>query len=321
MQCKHACRWKVFCLSKCGFVSGQTTVTINGVSLTSVSVSSSTTLTATLPTLTVGTHDLVVNNGRASATSAEAFTAIVAPTIASATISGNLVVGETLTATANTVTGTSTTLSYQWQRSNTSGGTYTAIASATNATYVLTSSDLGKFLSVIITVTDSVGATATATSIVTTVILNSCTISGDPYTANGVTYTESGTYTTTFTNAEGCVHTATLILTLGNSTNSTDNITACDMYKWPANGVTYSATGTYVYTSIYIYSPCLSLISLLGSHVANHGQEAGIVPQRDGAAVLLDEWSHYFLQAHWCWYINKCVVCIIRLIDNIGKGK
>jgi hypothetical protein len=142
-------------------------------------------MTAILPNLTVGTHDLVVNNGSGSDTEASAFTVIVAPTIESATISGNKVVGETLTATANTVTGLSPNITYEWQKADTSGGLYTAIPSATSSTYVLTADEATKFIKVKITVTNA-GGNANKTSDATTVILSSCSATTTTPTVNGV---------------------------------------------------------------------------------------------------------------------------------------
>ena len=74
----------------------------------------------------------------------------------------------------------------------------------------------------------------------------------DSYTwaANGVTYTAGGTYTNTSLNASGCLNTATLNLTINNSTSSSSSQTACNSYTWAANGVTYTAGGTYIYTSL-----------------------------------------------------------------------
>ncbi|MBC8643792.1 hypothetical protein H9W95_06360 [Flavobacterium lindanitolerans] len=47
---------------------------------------------------------------------------------------------------------------------------------------------------------------------------------------NGTTYTTSGTYTHVTTNASGCTNTATLNLTINNSTTSSITETACDSY-------------------------------------------------------------------------------------------
>ena len=69
----------------------------------------------------------------------------------------------------------------------------------------------------------------------------------DSFDWNGVTYTESGTYTFATTNAVGCDSTATLNLTINNSSSSSDDVTACDSFDW--NGATYTESGTYTFES------------------------------------------------------------------------
>ena len=85
----------------------------------------------------------------------------------------------------------------------------------------------------------------------------------DSYTwsANGVTYTASGTYTNTSLNASGCVNMATLNLTINHSSTTTSSVTACDSYTWGANGVTYTTNGTYIYTSLNA-SGCVNTATL-----------------------------------------------------------
>ena len=77
---------------------------------------------------------------------------IVAGTLTSATplIVGTGVVGETLTVNAGTWT-PSPTFTYQWVRSDTATGSFTPIAGATGASYVVTAADAGMFLEVIVT--------------------------------------------------------------------------------------------------------------------------------------------------------------------------
>ncbi|MFM2136310.1 MAG: hypothetical protein RL021_1710, partial [Bacteroidota bacterium] len=65
----------------------------------------------------------------------------------------------------------------------------------------------------------------------------------DSYTWQGTTYTSSGTYTKTLTNAAGCDSTATLILTINNSTSGSGSASSCDSYTW--QGTTYTVSGTY----------------------------------------------------------------------------
>ena len=95
--------------------------------------------------------------GASSEVSATVRTPDAPPTINSATISGSPIYGQTLTASAVGVTGTSISTSYQWKR----GGS--DISGATNATYPLGGSDLSAQISVTITVTNASGS-ASATS-------------------------------------------------------------------------------------------------------------------------------------------------------------
>ena len=57
------------------------------------------------------------------------------------------------------------------------------------------------------------------------------------------TYTTSGVYSNTYTNAAGCDSVHTFNLTINNSSTGTSSATACDSYTW--DGVTYTTSGTY----------------------------------------------------------------------------
>lgn len=65
------------------------------------------------------------------------------------------------------------------------------------------------------------------------------------WNATGITYTTSGLYTTTITTPQGCDSVVNLNLVINNSSSSTQNITTCDVYFWPANSTTYTSSGTY----------------------------------------------------------------------------
>lgn len=69
----------------------------------------------------------------------------------------------------------------------------------------------------------------------------------DSYTwpVNSVTYTSSGTYSSTLTNAQGCDSVVTLNLVVSQSSAHSETVSACDSYTWPANGMTYTTSGTY----------------------------------------------------------------------------
>ena len=67
------------------------------------------------------------------------------------------------------------------------------------------------------------------------------------WSANNQTYTISGTYTNITTNVTtGCQDTASLVLTINLSNNSSVSQTACNSYLWSANNQTYTISGTYL---------------------------------------------------------------------------
>ena len=78
-------------------------------------------------------------------------------------IPGSPAVGQPVTASGGFWVPTST-LAYQWQRSDTSGGSYVPIADATSATYTPTTGDYGKYLEVVVTASATGYANLLATS-------------------------------------------------------------------------------------------------------------------------------------------------------------
>jgi hypothetical protein len=104
-----------------------------------------------------------------------AYISDVKPTLASASITGTARVGSQLTAVPGAITGSNITNSYQWQRADTSGGSYSDIASATSSTYTPVSGDAGKFIKVLITVTNN-GGSASATSSATAQVSSGVTL-------------------------------------------------------------------------------------------------------------------------------------------------
>ncbi|MSX40087.1 MAG: hypothetical protein F2785_04040, partial [Actinobacteria bacterium] len=93
--------------------------------------------------------------GYTSQTKTSASTAAVTlPLIAAAptpTISGTVKFGNTLTAAAGTAPAGATVKSYQWSRATTATGVFENITDATSSTYVLTASDVTKFIRVTVT--------------------------------------------------------------------------------------------------------------------------------------------------------------------------
>jgi hypothetical protein len=64
---------------------------------------------------------------------------------------------------------------------------------------------------------------------------------------DGNTYTSSGSYLQTLTNAAGCDSVATLNLTINQTTASTTTVVACGSYLW-TDGNTYTSSGSYLQT-------------------------------------------------------------------------
>ncbi|HNS13001.1 MAG TPA: T9SS type A sorting domain-containing protein, partial [Bacteroidia bacterium] len=97
------------------------------------------------------------------------------------------------------------------------------------------------------------------------------------YTWNGTTYTMSGTYTYSTTNAAGCDSTATLNLTIRNSSSSSQTDSACVSYFWPIDGNNYTMSGTYTHVEIngvgctHTYTLNLTIYSQITASAATIG--------------------------------------------------
>ncbi|MFN5982802.1 MAG: T9SS type A sorting domain-containing protein [Fluviicola sp.] len=78
---------------------------------------------------------------------------------------------------------------------------------------------------------------------------------------NGMTYTTSGAYTDTLTNAVGCDSIITLNLVINQPTSSSVSASSCVSYTWAQNGMTYTTSGAYTDT-IPNAAGCDSIITL-----------------------------------------------------------
>ena len=92
-----------------------------------------------------------------------------------------------------------------------------------------------------------------------TTTVNEC----DSYTwsVNGQTYINTQTVVESLITGQGCQYDHTLNLIIGQSSNDTSFVTACNLYTWPTNGQTYSSSGLYT-ESFANLSGCDSTVTL-----------------------------------------------------------
>ena len=141
-------------------------------------------------------------------------------------ISGTTSVGQTLTSSTGTWSPSPDSYAYQWSRANTSSGTYSDISGAISRTYILTSDDLGKFLKVTVTATNSSGPSSPVLSNATSAI---SAVAPSAPVINSVTAGD-GQLSVNFT-------------------ASSNGGSAITNYKYSINGSTYSAFSPAVTTS------------------------------------------------------------------------
>jgi uncharacterized protein (TIGR02145 family) len=181
----------------------------------------------------------VTNSGGCSILSAAFVIVVNALPTASITASGptSFCSGNNVVLSANVSSG----LTYQWQlNGNIITGAVSANyqATATGNYRVRITSTINNCIAYSNVISVYVTASTTSTQIV-----SACS----SYTWNGITYTESGNYQKTFTNAAGCDSIATLNLTINTSTASSTDFTACNTYNW--NGTDYTTSGVYTFTT------------------------------------------------------------------------
>ena len=82
--------------------------------------------------------------------------------VSAVTLGGDAVVGETLTATAAPA---GATVTYEWLRGDSADGSYVAIEGATSANYVLTETDAGKYIKVVVTGIDDYKGTVSSSAV------------------------------------------------------------------------------------------------------------------------------------------------------------
>lgn len=146
------------------------------------------------------------------------------------------------------VTGTETVTScgaFTWPAN---GVTYTGSGSYTADLFTTTGCD--SIVTLNLTVANNTTGNATASG-----------CSSYTWPTSGQTYTASGNYSDTLTSANGCDSIVTLNLTIYNPYNTTEVVSACSNYFWPATGQTYSTSGQYVANLASIHG-CDSIVTL-----------------------------------------------------------
>jgi subtilisin family serine protease len=118
-------------------------------------------------------------------------------------VSGKAQVGQTLTASSGTWSGSPTSYTYQWQRCDSTGANCSTITGAGSSSYTAQAADLGDTLEATVTASNSAGST-NATSAPTPVVVSPPPLT-ETLTFSGSLTRKNGTQTFTFTAGAGVV--------------------------------------------------------------------------------------------------------------------
>jgi outer membrane protein OmpA-like peptidoglycan-associated protein len=173
---------------------------------------------STLTILTAGTCSITASqNGNPSYSAAT--DVVKSFSVYSGSLSGTATYGQVLTANATEFS----PVGYQWKRASSSGGTYADISGATSSTYTLTGSDVGNFVKVAMTSSDSLIVTTSPTSSVgalsqtiTFGALSGAKLTASPVTLSGAALaTASSGLTPTYSSStiETCTSTSAGVIT------------------------------------------------------------------------------------------------------------
>jgi Glycine-rich domain/Archaeal Type IV pilin, N-terminal/IPT/TIG domain len=166
---------------------GATSVIFDVAPATLFTVDNDTSITAITPLHAApGAVDVIITTPNGTATGSNAYTYSI-PITAIGAITGTPQVGSVLT--AGTLTPSGATATYQWQRSLTSGGTYTAISGATSSTYTPVAGDIDYYIEVVATGTGSYSGTVTSAYVgpVTAPLTGIGAITGTPHEGSVLT--------------------------------------------------------------------------------------------------------------------------------------
>ena len=245
-----------------------------------------------------------------------AYVSDVKPTLASASITGTAQVGTQLTAVSGATTGSNITTSYQWRRADTSGGTYSDIASATSSTYTPVSGDGGKYIQVVITVTNSGGsalatsaATGQVSSTVTLTTPSAPTVSATSNTLKSISVswtaiTNASSYTLRLHNSGGTLITTTGLtgrtgtsatITTSNFASLADSTAYKVSINAIGNGTTYldsaESTKADVTTNALPGSPTISVQPVARTVIANSTATFSVTSNSPDSGVLGYQWQ------------------------------
>lgn len=207
-------------------------------------------------------------------------------TMTIAAISGTPTTGSVLTAGALTPSGA--TVTRQWKRATSAGGTYTNIAGATGTTYTIAGGDLGYFIQVAATGTGSYSGTATSapTAMVTTPVTSIAAITGT--TTQGSTLTAGARTPSAATVSFQWRRNGTAI---SGATASTYVLTSAEV----GMTMTVTATGTGSYTgtvtsptSAMVTTPLTAIAPITGTATVGSTLTAGA--RTPAAATVTFQW-------------------------------
>ncbi len=159
--------------------SGSSCVNITGATGSTYTLRSSDVGHKIVVSVTASNASLPGGSTATASSSATAVVAAVAPTNKIIpVIIGTVALGQTLTASTGTWTGsTPLTYSYQWEDCNSSGASCTNISGATSSAYAIAGSDVGSTLAVVVTATNAAGSASAAAA--ATAVVQSATAPSD----------------------------------------------------------------------------------------------------------------------------------------------
>jgi predicted RNase H-like HicB family nuclease len=143
----------------------------------------------------------------------------------------------------------------------------------------------------------------------------------ESYLWNEVLFTESGTYSANFTDVNGCDSTATLVLTINKSTESTVEVTACESYLW--NEVLFTESGTYSanFTDVKGCDSTATLVLTINKSTESTMEvtACGSYLWNDAEYTESGTYSANFTNANGCDSVAKLILTIQEMTEVVKK--